>query len=189
MPFLSNDFQWSFGPLKNILVRSSPPTPSVTFWWNLAGSISMKSSFASYQCCSGWMIFSGVMALWKIFLSALLHLHRVLHFDETWQEASVWSLVLHLTNAVLGWMIFSGVMALWKIFLSALLHLHRVLHFDETWQEASVWSLVLHLTNAVPVEWFSVELWPFEKYSCPLFSTYTECYILMKLGRKHQYEV
>ena len=104
------------------LVRSSPPKPSVTFWWNLAGSISMKSSFASYQCCSGWMIFSGVMALWKIFLSALLHLHRVLHFDETWQEASVW-------------------------------------------------SLVLHLTNAVPVEWFSVELWPFEIYSCPLFST------------------
>ena len=60
----------------------------------------MKSSFASYQCCSGWMIFSGVMALWKIFLSALPHLHQVLHFDETWQEASVWGLVLRLTNAV-----------------------------------------------------------------------------------------
>ena len=153
------DFQWSYGPLKNILVRSSPPTPSVTFWWNLAGSISMRSSFASYQRCSGWRIFSGVMALWKIFLSALPHLHRVLHFDETWQEASVWSLVLHLTNAVPVEGFSVEFLPFEKIFLSALF-LNRVLHFDETRQEGSVWTLVLHLTNTVLVEWFSVELCP-----------------------------
>ena len=158
------------------LVRASSPKRMVTFHWNLVGSISMKSSFASRQSPTKWWetywfsLFCTSVCLSVTNLVCASSPKRMVTFH--------WNLVGSISmessfasrQCCSGRMIFSGVMALWKIFLSVLLHLHRVLHFDETWQEASVWSLVLHLTNAVPVEWFSVELWPFEKYSCPLFS-------------------